>query len=123
MNFSEKISEALYGLGFCNDSRRKDRRRRYCWVSISALPNSGFIFKFSFTMGLTEDGSYNEEFKTKPDIEITQKWYSNIFADKSIEYILTDKIQDAKASDILKVALICILIVGVIIYKIWFKIL
>lgn len=74
-------------------------------------------------MGLTEDGSYNEEFKTKPDIEITQKWYSNIFADKSIEYILTDKIQDAKASDILKVALICILIVGVIIYKIWFKIL
>lgn len=88
-----------------------------------ALPNSGFIFKFSFTMGLTEDGSCNEEFKTKPDIEITQKWYSNIFADKSIEYILTDKIQDAKVSDILKVALICILIVGVIIYKIWFKIL
>ncbi|MFC3747505.1 S41 family peptidase [Paenibacillus sp. GCM10012306] len=35
-----------------------------------ALPNSGFVFRFSFQMGLSSDGSCNEEVKTTPDVEV-----------------------------------------------------
>ncbi|WP_415341592.1 S41 family peptidase [Clostridium perfringens] len=34
------------------------------------LPNSGYIFRFSKDMGITADGTSNEEFKTEPDYEI-----------------------------------------------------
>ncbi len=54
---------------------------------ICALPNSGYVFGLSMTMGLTDNGSCNEEYKTKPDVEITQKWYNNLFQDKSINYV------------------------------------
>ncbi len=56
---------------------------------ICALPNSGYVFGLSMTMGLTDNGTCNEEFKTIPDVEITQKWYNNFFQDKSIDYVLT----------------------------------
>ncbi|WP_179281634.1 S41 family peptidase [Paenibacillus sp. VTT E-133280] len=37
---------------------------------VVALPNSGFVFRFSFEMGLNSDGSCNEEVKTVPDVEV-----------------------------------------------------
>jgi len=37
---------------------------------LAALPNSGYVFSFSFLMGLTSDGSCNEEVKTVPDFEV-----------------------------------------------------
>ncbi|MGE7613906.1 S41 family peptidase [Paenibacillus sp. NPDC101420] len=36
---------------------------------VVALPNSGYVFRFSFEMGLNSDGSCNEEVKTVPDVE------------------------------------------------------
>ena len=58
---------------------------------ICALPNSGYVFGLSMTMGLTDNGSCNEEYKTKPDVEIAQKWYNNLFQDKSINYVLNGR--------------------------------
>lgn len=37
---------------------------------VAALPNSGYIFRFSQEMGLNSDGSCNEEVKTTPDFEV-----------------------------------------------------
>ncbi|MBY3619162.1 peptidase S41 [Acinetobacter sp. CUI P1] len=37
---------------------------------VAALPNSGYVFRFSLQMGLNSDGSCNEEVKTVPDIEV-----------------------------------------------------
>ncbi|MEK4210502.1 MULTISPECIES: S41 family peptidase [Paenibacillus] len=37
---------------------------------VVALPNSGYLFRFSFEMGLNSDGSCNEEVKTVPDVEV-----------------------------------------------------
>lgn len=37
---------------------------------LAALPNSGYVFRFSLQMGLNSDGSCNEEVKTVPDIEV-----------------------------------------------------
>lgn len=37
---------------------------------ICMLPNSGYVFRFSSDMGLTSDGTCNEEFKTEPDIRL-----------------------------------------------------
>lgn len=37
---------------------------------VVALPNSGYVFRFSFEMGLNSDGSCNEEVKTVPDVEV-----------------------------------------------------
>jgi C-terminal processing protease CtpA/Prc len=38
--------------------------------ALCSLPNSGYLFRYSQAMGLTSDGTCNEEFKTQPDIEI-----------------------------------------------------
>ncbi|WP_229696208.1 S41 family peptidase [Paenibacillus albidus] len=35
-----------------------------------ALPHSGYVASFSFSMGLVSDGSCNEETKTLPDVEV-----------------------------------------------------
>lgn len=45
---------------------------------LNMLPNSGYVFRFSKDMGVTADGTCNEEFKTEPDhvIEFPEK---NIF--------------------------------------------
>lgn len=42
------------------------------WIDplIAALPNSGYVFRFSLQMGLNSDGSCNEEVKTVPDVEV-----------------------------------------------------
>ena len=37
---------------------------------LDMLPNSGYVFRFARDMGVTSDGSCNEEFKTEPDYEI-----------------------------------------------------
>ncbi|OMD41522.1 hypothetical protein BSK52_10785 [Paenibacillus odorifer] len=37
---------------------------------VAALPNSGYVFRFSLQMGLNSDGSCNEEVKTVPDVEV-----------------------------------------------------
>lgn len=37
---------------------------------LAVLPNSGYIFRFSKDMGVVQDGTANEEFKTEPDYEI-----------------------------------------------------
>ncbi|AEY66543.1 S41 family peptidase [Clostridium sp. BNL1100] len=88
---------------------------------ICALPNSGYVFSLSITMGLTDNGTCNEEFKTNPDVEITQKWYNNLFQDKSINYILAGDIKYFWISDIGKLILIIALFIGIICFKIWFR--
>lgn len=37
---------------------------------LDMLPNSGYVFRFSKDMGVTADGTCNEEFKTEPDYAI-----------------------------------------------------
>lgn len=37
---------------------------------LQMLPNSGYVFRFSADMGVTSDGTCNEEFKTLPDYEV-----------------------------------------------------
>lgn len=37
---------------------------------LAALPNSGYVFRFSLEMGLNADGSCNEEVKTVPDVKV-----------------------------------------------------
>jgi C-terminal processing protease CtpA/Prc len=37
---------------------------------LAALPNSGYVFRFSLQLGLNSDGSCNEEVKTVPDVEV-----------------------------------------------------
>ncbi|MDZ4993461.1 peptidase [Clostridium perfringens] len=37
---------------------------------LDMLPNSGYVFRFSKDMGVTADGTSNEEFKTEPDYAI-----------------------------------------------------
>lgn len=55
---------------------------------VYALPNSGYIVRFPMVMGLTADGSCNEEHKTQPDIELNAKYNPDISKDAAIQYIL-----------------------------------
>lgn len=56
---------------------------------LCSLPNSGYILKFSYVMGLTSDGSSDEEFKTEPDIKVDDAAKnSNLDNDKTIQTVL-----------------------------------
>lgn len=56
--------------------------------AICALPNSGYIFKFTQEMGMVSDGSCNFEQKTEPDIEVSAKADSDISKDEAIQTVL-----------------------------------
>jgi len=56
--------------------------------AMCVLPNSGFILRFPYVMGLTEDGSCNEEYKTEPDVKISESRDSKLTNDKCIQYVL-----------------------------------
>jgi len=55
---------------------------------LCALPNSGFLMRFPQIMGLTQDGTCNEEHKTEPDIVISAQKNSNLTEDKCVQYVL-----------------------------------
>jgi len=55
---------------------------------ICTLPNSGYVFRFPHVMGLTEDGSCNEEHKTEPDIKVPAKKTEDVSQDEAIQYVL-----------------------------------
>lgn len=46
---------------------------------LDMLPNSGYVFRFSKDMGVTADGTCNEEFKTEPDYAIEYAGRSGSF--------------------------------------------
>jgi hypothetical protein len=55
---------------------------------LCALPKSGYVLRFSSVMGLTADGSCDEEHKTEPDIKVPAKKTSNVSKDEAIQYVL-----------------------------------
>ncbi|WP_454193855.1 S41 family peptidase [Paenibacillus sp. Marseille-Q7038] len=55
------------------------------------LPNSGFLVSFSLVMGLTSDGSINEEDKTTPHILVDTAETENIHDDPAIKAIMHQK--------------------------------
>lgn len=52
------------------------------------LPNSGYIFRFTGEMGLTSDGTCNEEFKTEPDIKVYAGRGSTLMNDQAIQKVI-----------------------------------
>ncbi|MEK4061215.1 MULTISPECIES: S41 family peptidase [unclassified Paenibacillus] len=56
---------------------------------IAALPNSGFVLNFPVVLGLTADGSPNDEFKTLPDAvvnaEKNREWHKDEAIQKALE--------------------------------------
>lgn len=56
---------------------------------IAALPNSGYVFKFSAVYGTSMDGSCNEEMKTQPHYEVDNpKKTGNALYDECIQKVL-----------------------------------
>lgn len=56
---------------------------------LCSLPNSGYVLRFSYVMGLTSDGSCNEEVKTEPDIKVDDaERNSDLNNDKAIQAAL-----------------------------------
>ena len=55
---------------------------------LCVLPNSGYIFRFSVVMGLNHDGTCNEEFKTRPDIEVDAKKRIPLSYDSAIQKVI-----------------------------------
>lgn len=55
---------------------------------VFSLPNSGYVMRFPMVMGLTADGSCNEEHKTIPDIKVAAERTQDIAKDKAIQYVL-----------------------------------
>ncbi len=53
-----------------------------------SLPNSGYIARFSWDMGLNPDGTCNEEKKTEPDIKVDATIGSSYEQDKAIQEVL-----------------------------------
>lgn len=56
--------------------------------AVCALPNSGYVFRFTQEMGLVSDGSCNFEKKTEPDIEVHAESTSDIYNDEAIQTVL-----------------------------------
>lgn len=54
---------------------------------LCVLPNSGYMFRFPCCMGLTCDGTCNEEFKTAPDIEVYAKKAASSSYDFAIQKV------------------------------------
>lgn len=82
---------------------------------VCVLPNSGYVFRFP--MGLTSDGTCNEEYKTTPDIEISQSWYTNIFNDKAIKYILMGRREIISIKEVIALIISILFIIGIIYFK------
>lgn len=55
---------------------------------VVALPNSGYVFRFSFEMGLNSDGSCNEEVKTVPAIEVDPDTSKPLLDQPAIQKVL-----------------------------------
>jgi hypothetical protein len=55
---------------------------------ICTLPSTGFVLRFPLVMGLTFDGSCNDEHKTEPDIAVLAEKQSDISKDYAIQYVL-----------------------------------
>lgn len=55
---------------------------------LDMLPNSGYVFRFSKDMGVTADGTCNEEFKTEPDYAIEYAGKSSFEYDYCIKKVL-----------------------------------
>lgn len=55
---------------------------------LGMLPNSGYVFRFSKDMGVTSDGTCNEEFKTRPDYVVENPWVNAFEYDKCIKKVL-----------------------------------
>lgn len=55
---------------------------------VAALPNSGYVFRFSLQMGLNSDGSCNEEVKTTPDIEVDPDTSKPLLDQPAIQKVL-----------------------------------
>ncbi|WP_150270628.1 S41 family peptidase [Paenibacillus tepidiphilus] len=55
----------------------------------AALPNSGYVLNFSWVLGLTKDGTCNEEFKTVPDVTVdaerNKDWHLDPAIQKALE--------------------------------------
>ncbi|WP_160687695.1 S41 family peptidase [Clostridium sp. C2-6-12] len=56
--------------------------------AVCALPNSGYIFRFTQEMGLVSDGTCNFEKKTEPDIEVSATINSDIYNDQAVQTVL-----------------------------------
>jgi len=56
-----------------------------CDPAVCALPNSGYVFRFTQEMGLVSDGTCNFEKKTEPDIKVSAEKSSN---DQAIQTVL-----------------------------------
>ncbi len=56
---------------------------------MAALPNSGYVFKFSVDYGTSMDGYCNEEVKTQPHYEVGHpKQRADLSKDESIQKVL-----------------------------------
>ncbi len=103
--FATLIGEKTFGEGIGQDPL------------VCVLPNSGYVFRFPMVMGLASDGTCNEEFKTKPDVEVSQKWYNNLLNDKAIKYIMTGKMKYISILEVVALFLVLILVIGIIRFK------
>ena len=56
--------------------------------ALCTLPNSGYIVRFPKEMGLTSDGSCNEEFKTEPDFKVPAERNFDLSKDQAINKVL-----------------------------------
>lgn len=55
---------------------------------VVALPNSGYVFRFSLQMGLNSDGSCNDEVKTLPDYAVDPVKTKYLMDDPAIKKVL-----------------------------------
>ena len=53
-----------------------------------SLPNSGYIMRFPCILGLTADGSCNEEHKTVPNIKVAAEKTKDVKNDEAIQYVI-----------------------------------
>ncbi|MNI63496.1 hypothetical protein D3C73_1188710 [compost metagenome] len=53
------------------------------------MPNSGYVLNFSYVLGLTADGTLDEEYKTEPDVTVdaakNRDWYKDTAIQKALE--------------------------------------
>lgn len=70
------IGEKTGGDGICGDP------------FLLALPNSGYVIRFSESMGLNYKGQCNEEVKTEPDIVVDAKTGQNYDQDKAVQKVI-----------------------------------
>lgn len=55
---------------------------------ICVLPNSGFAFRFSQQMGLTADGTCDDEYETEPDIQVPAQKGATLLEDEAVKKVL-----------------------------------